>query len=126
VIAAAVSHVLVTGVDWAVLVPLVLGGMPGTFLGSRVAHWVSEAVVKRGIVIVLTLTGLTLLQVPPEYVGLIGAALLILGPLGWAGIRRMHGLPPFETLSSGSGGSATAGPPRGRNDREGAGSGGRR
>ena len=122
VIAAAISHVIVTGVDWAVLLPLVLGGMPGTFLGSRVAHWVSEAVVKRGIVIVLTLTGLTLLQVPPEYVGLIGAALLILGPLGWAGVRRMHGLPPFETLSSGSGGGsgggAASGPPRGRGDRE--------
>ncbi|MGH3317354.1 MAG: sulfite exporter TauE/SafE family protein [Nocardioidaceae bacterium] len=126
VIAAAISHVLVTGIDWAVLLPLVLGGMPGTFLGSRVAHWVSEAVVKRGIVIVLTLTGLTLLQVPPEYVGLIGAALLILGPLGWAGVRRMHGLPPFETLSSGSGGGATAGPPRGRDDREDAGSSRRR
>jgi uncharacterized protein len=126
VIAAAISHVIVTGIDWAVLIPLVLGGMPGTFLGSRVAHWVSEAVVKRGIVIVLTLTGLTLLQVPPEYVGLIGAALLILGPLGWAGIRRMHGLPPFETLSSGLGGGTTAGPPRGRDDREEAGSSRRR
>jgi len=126
VLAAAISHVIVTGVDWAVLIPLVLGGMPGTFLGSRVAHWVSEAVVKRGIVIVLTLTGLTLLQVPPEYVGLIGAALLILGPLGWAGIRRMHGLPPFETLSSGLGGGSTGGPPRGRDDREEAGSSRRR
>ncbi len=118
VLAAAVSHVIVTGVSWEVLIPLVVGGMPGTYLGSRVAHWVSEAVVKRGIVIVLTLTGLTLLQVPPEYVGLIGAALLILGPLGWAGVRRMHGLPPFETLSSGSGGGAASGPPRGRGDRE--------
>ena len=112
VLAAAVSHMIVTGPEWNVLIPLIVGGTPGTFLGSRLAHWVSEGVVKRGIVIVLTLTGLTLLGVPPEYVGLIGAALLILGPLAWGGVRRMHGLAPFETL--GNGGSGGAGEASGR------------
>ncbi|MDP9444468.1 MAG: sulfite exporter TauE/SafE family protein [Actinomycetota bacterium] len=103
VLSAAISHVLVTGIDWAVLLPLVLGGTPGTFLGSRIAHWVSQTVVKRGIVIVLTLTGLTLLGVPPQAVGVTGAALLILGPLAWGGVRRAHGLAPFETIGSGNG-----------------------
>jgi uncharacterized membrane protein YfcA len=112
VLSAAIGHVLVSGVDWAVLIPLILGGTPGTFLGSRLAHWVSEGVVKRGIVIVLTLTGLTLLEVPPEYVGLIGAALLILGPLAWGGVRRMHGLPPFETISTGTGNGGVSGSSR--------------
>jgi uncharacterized protein len=102
VLAAAISHVIVTGVDMNVLVPLILGGTPGTFVGSRLAHLVSPAVVKRGIVIVLTLTGLTLLGMPPEYVGLIGAALLILGPLAWGAVRQMHGLPPFEMLNAGT------------------------
>ncbi len=120
VMAAAISHMIVTGPDWNVLIPLIVGGTPGTFLGSRLAHWVSEGVVKRGIVIVLTLTGLTLLEVPPEYVGLIGAALLILGPLAWGGVRRAHGLPPFETLGNGSGSGAGGGPAPSRtpHDRE--------
>jgi uncharacterized membrane protein YfcA len=109
VFAAAVSHMIVTGVDWTILVPLVIGGMPGTYLGSRLAHWVNEGYVKRGIVIVLTLTGLTLLEVPPEYVGLIGAALLILGPLAWGGVRVLNGLPPFETLGAGPGSSSANG-----------------
>jgi uncharacterized protein len=117
VLSAAVSHVIVSGVDWSVLIPLVVGGTPGTFLGSRLAHWVSEGVVKRGIVIVLTLTGLTLLEVPPEYVGLIGAALLILGPLAWGGVRRAHGLPPFESLGNGTGGGLGA-PSRPTPDRD--------
>jgi uncharacterized protein len=102
VLAAAISHVIVTGVDMNIIIPLIVGGTPGTFLGSRLAHLVSPAVVKRGIVIVLTLTGLTLLGTPPEYVGLIGAALLILGPLAWGGVRQLHGLPPFEMLNSGA------------------------
>jgi uncharacterized membrane protein YfcA len=118
VLAAAVSHWIVTGVDWGILVPLVIGGMPGTYLGSRLAHWVNEGYVKRGIVIVLTLTGLTLLEVPPEYVGLIGAALLILGPLAWGGVRRMHGLPPFDKLSSGPGSGGAGGRADGRARRE--------
>jgi uncharacterized protein len=114
VLAAAVSHWIVTGVDWGILVPLIIGGMPGTYLGSRLAHWVNEGYVKRGIVIVLTLTGLTLLEVPPEYVGLIGAALLILGPLAWGGVRRMHGLPPFDLLANGAGNGGAGGRATGR------------
>ena len=69
VLSAAISHVIVSGVDWAVLIPLIVGGSPGTFLGARIANWVSQSVIRRGIVIVLTLTGLNMLGVPPEVVG---------------------------------------------------------
>lgn len=96
VLAAAVGHVLTEGVTWAVLIPLVLGGTPGTFLGSRMAAWVSQSVIRRGIVIVLTLTGLKMLGVPPEAVGLIGAGLLLLGPLAWGFLRQRRGLPAFD------------------------------
>ena len=96
VLSAAISHVLVTGVDWGVLIPLIVGGTPGTFLGARMAAWVSQSVIRRGIVIVLTLTGLKMLQVPAEYVGMIGAAMLLLGPLVWGFIRQTRGLPAFD------------------------------
>ncbi len=96
VLAAAISHVLVTGVDWAVLIPLIVGGTPGTFLGARLANWVSQSVIRRGIVIVLTLTGLKMLGVSPEVVGIIGAGLLLLGPLAWGFIRQTRGLPAFD------------------------------
>jgi uncharacterized membrane protein YfcA len=96
VLAAAVGHVVTEGVAWAVLVPLVLGGTPGTFVGARMAAWVSQSVIRRGIVIVLTLTGLKMLGVPPEWVGIIGAGLLLLGPLAWGLIRQKRGLPAFD------------------------------
>jgi len=96
VLSAAISHVLVSGVEWAVLIPLILGGSPGTFLGARLANWVSQSVIRRGIVIVLTLTGLTMLGVPPQAVGIIGAALLLLGPLFWGFVRQSRGLPAFD------------------------------
>jgi uncharacterized membrane protein YfcA len=95
VLSAAISHVIVTGVDWEVLIPLVVGGSPGTFVGAHIANWVSQGVVRRGIVIVLTLTGLGMLHVPPTVVGMVGAGLLILGPVAWGLVRRRHGLPAF-------------------------------
>jgi uncharacterized membrane protein YfcA len=100
VLAAAVGHVLNEGVVWAVLIPLVLGGTPGTFLGARLAGWVSQSVIRRGIVIVLLLTGLKMLGVPPEGVGMIGAGLLLLGPLAWGFVRQAHGLPNFDNDST--------------------------
>ena len=96
VLAAAVGHVVNEGVTWAVLIPLVLGGTPGTFLGARMAAWVSQSVIRRGIVIVLSLTGLTMLGVSPVWVGMIGAGLLLLGPLVWGFVRQRRGLPAFD------------------------------
>jgi uncharacterized membrane protein YfcA len=96
VLSAAISHVLVSGVEWAVLIPLILGGSPGTFIGARMANWVSQSVIRRGIVIVLTLTGLNMLGVPPRTVGVVGAALLLLGPLAWGFVRQKRGLPAFD------------------------------
>lgn len=96
VLAAAVGHVFTEGVQWAVLIPLILGGTPGTFLGARMAAWVSQSVIRRGIVIVLSLTGLKMLGVPPQWVGIIGAGMLLLGPLLWGYLRQLRGLPAFD------------------------------
>jgi uncharacterized membrane protein YfcA len=96
VLAAAAGHVITEGVTWTVLIPLVLGGTPGTFLGARLAGWVSQSVIRRGIVMVLTLTGLKMLGVPPEWIGWLGAAMVLLGPLAWGFVRQAHGLPNFD------------------------------
>lgn len=96
VLAAAIGHVVTEGVVWAVLIPLILGGSPGTYLGARMSSWVSQSVIRRGIVIVLTLTGLKMLGVPPEVIGFLGAGILLLGPLAWGFVRQAHGLPNFD------------------------------
>ncbi len=100
VLSAAISHMIVSGADWSVLIPLIIGGSPGTFLGARIANRVSQSVIRRGIVIVLTLTGLTMLGVPPRIVGIVGAGLLLLGPLAWGYVRQARGLPPFDPNSA--------------------------
>jgi hypothetical protein len=98
VLSAAVSHLIVTGVDWRILVPLIVGGTPGTYCGARLSSWVSESVIRRGIVLVLALTGLTMLGVPATGIAIIGAAMVVLGPLVWGFARRSQGLQPFENI----------------------------
>lgn len=100
VVAAAIGHILITGVDWSVLIPLMIGGSLGTALGARLASLVNQSVIRRGIVMVLTLTGLGMLGVDPTWVGILGAGMVILGPVVWGAIRRQHGLPAFDHLGS--------------------------
>ncbi|WP_370617625.1 sulfite exporter TauE/SafE family protein [Mumia sp. Pv 4-285] len=93
VLSAAITHVIVTGVDFEILIPLIVGGTPGTYLGARIANRVPQGIVRRGIVVVLSLTGLSLLGVPPVAVGIIAAAMVILGPIAWSLVRARIGLP---------------------------------
>jgi uncharacterized membrane protein YfcA len=99
VLSAAVSNIIVHGINWEVLIPLIIGGSPGTFVGSRLAGRVPQSVIRRGIVIVLTVSGLALLNVDPVVVGMVGGALLILGPVMWGLVRASVGLPMFGPRS---------------------------
>ena len=96
VISAAVGQWINHGVEWAVLIPLIVGGSPGTFLGSRMARWVSQSVIRRGIVIVLTMSGAKMLGANSTALVIIAAALLLLGPLFWGFVRQTRGIPAFD------------------------------
>ncbi len=108
VFAAAISNIFLHGLDWELLIPLVLGSVPGTILGSKIAPRVPQSIIRRGIVVVLTMSGVALLdkagwaplgagedQTYPELIGAVGIAMLILVPLLWGLLRKQLGLPMF-------------------------------
>jgi hypothetical protein len=75
-------------------------------LGSRIAPRVPQSIIRRGIVIVLTMSGVALLdksgwaplgedETHPVLIALIGVAMLVLVPLIWGLIRKTQGLPMF-------------------------------
>lgn len=99
VLAAAVSHVIVTGIDWNVLIPLVVGSIPGIWFGSKIANRVPQMFIRRGIVLLLFVTGLGLAGVDAVLALAIGAAAFVLGTIGWALLRRRYGLPAFGTVA---------------------------
>jgi uncharacterized membrane protein YfcA len=108
VLSAAIANIIVNGLEWSILIPLVVGSVPGTLLGSRIAPRVPQSVIRRGIVVVLTMSGVALLdkagwaplgagddQTHPVLIAVIGVALLVLVPIVWGFLRRGEGLPMF-------------------------------
>jgi len=109
VLSAAVANIIAEGgLDLGLTVPLILGSVPGTILGSRLAPKVPQSFIRRGIVIVLTMSGVALLDkagwaplgageddTHPILIAGIGLALLVLVPLVWGALRRTEGLPYF-------------------------------
>lgn len=90
VIAAAIGHVMVTGVDWNLLVPLILGGSIGTYFGSTFASRVPQGLIRRGITIVLAVTASAMLGASPALIGAIALVLVAGGPLVWRVLVRRY------------------------------------
>ncbi len=108
VLAAAVSNIAIHGIDWGLLIPLLIGSVPGTIIGARLAPRVPQSFIRRGIVVVLTMSGVALLdkagwaplgagedETHPILIAGIGLAMVVLVPLIWGVIRRTQGLPMF-------------------------------
>lgn len=106
VLAAAISNIALYGLDWGILVPLVLGSVPGTLIGSAIAPRVPQSFIRRGIVIVLTMSGVALLdkagwaplgkeETHPMLIAGVGLAVLLVLPVVWGFLRKSQGLPMF-------------------------------
>ena len=108
VLAAAISNILLHGLDFTLTIPLIIGSVPGTLLGSSIAPKVPQSIIRRGIVVVLTMSGVALLdkagwaplgagddQTHPVLIALIGVAMIVLVPIIWGFLRRNEGLPMF-------------------------------
>jgi uncharacterized membrane protein YfcA len=106
VLAAAISNIIAHGLDWSILIPLIVGSVPGTILGSKIAPRVPQSYIRRGIVVVLTMSGLALLdkagwgplgagedETYPVLIAVVGIVLLVAVPVVWALLRRQLGLP---------------------------------
>ncbi|WP_418064059.1 sulfite exporter TauE/SafE family protein [Pimelobacter simplex] len=108
VLSAALANIAIHGLEWSLVIPLVVGSVPGTLIGARLAPRVPQSYIRRGIVIVLTMSGVALLfkaglhpfgegheTAEALVVAGIGIAMLVLVPLVWGLIRRQHDLPMF-------------------------------
>ena len=104
VLAAAIANIAIHGLDWEITLPLIAGSVPGTLIGARIAPRVPQSYIRRGIVVVLTMSGVALLdkagwaplgreETYPVVIGLVGLAVLLLLPIVWGFLRKEQGLP---------------------------------
>ena len=108
VLAAAISNIALHGLDWGLLIPLIVGSVPGTLLGSKIAPHVPQSYIRRGIVVVLTMSSIALLdkagwaplgagedETNPMLVVAAGVVVLVVLPVIWGVLRKFEGLPMF-------------------------------
>lgn len=91
VISAAAGHLLFGEVDWSVVLPLVLGSVPGAYIGARLSSRVAGGIVRRALALVLLASGLKMLGVSNEWTVVAVLAAFILGSLGWMLARVRNG-----------------------------------
>ncbi|WFE23763.1 sulfite exporter TauE/SafE family protein [Solwaraspora sp. WMMD937] len=93
VIAAAVGHLLFGDFRLDLTASLLLGAVPGAWLGAQLSSRAPGGLVRRALTLVLLASAMKLLGVPdiPLLVAL--AAVVVAGSFGWMAARRRHGLP---------------------------------
>lgn len=89
--AAALGHMLFGDFQLGLTFSLLLGSIPGVYLGARYSSRAPDRIIRRILVFVLMASGLKLLNVPTSDLGIILLAALISGPAIWAMIRVTHG-----------------------------------
>jgi uncharacterized membrane protein YfcA len=93
--AAALGHALFGEVQLGLTLGLLVGAIPGVWIGARLSSRAPQMIVRRALALVLIASGLKLLNASN---GQLLAALVIVGiagPLLWMAARRTVGLPAF-------------------------------
>lgn len=98
VASAALGHALFGDLDLGISLPLIIGGVPGAYLGAHLSARLPGGIVRRALAFVLLASGLKLLEVSNEWTAVILLAALVLGPVVWMLIRRRHGFPALASV----------------------------
>lgn len=93
VASAAFGHLVFGDFQITITASLLLGSIPGVFLGAQLSARAPGGLVRRALAFVLLASSLKLLGVPNATTGVMLVAVLCIGPFLWIAARRHHGLP---------------------------------
>jgi uncharacterized membrane protein YfcA len=93
VMSAALGHVLFGDFQLGLTTSLLVGCIPGVWLGAHLSARAPGGIVRRALAFVLLASALKLLDVSNRDTGMILLAVAIMAPLLWMVVRRRHGFP---------------------------------
>jgi len=93
VMSAALGHVLFGDFQLGLTASLLVGCMPGVWLGAHLSARAPGGLVRRALAFVLLASALKLLDVSNRDTGMILLAVAVMAPLVWMVVRRRHGFP---------------------------------
>jgi uncharacterized membrane protein YfcA len=96
--AAALGHAFFGDLQLDITMALLVGSIPGVYLGSRISSSAPQGIVRRALALVLIASGLKLLGADTVAMGWAIVAVCLAGPALWAWARRKNGLAPVALL----------------------------
>ena len=93
VASAAIGHLLFGDFRLDLTASLLVGCLPGVYLGARLSSRAPGGLVRRALALVLLASGLKLLGLPDAAMVWVLAVVVVIGPLLWMRARARHGLP---------------------------------
>jgi uncharacterized membrane protein YfcA len=93
VASAALGHVLFGDFQLGLTSSLLVGCIPGVWVGAHLSARAPGGLVRRALAFVLLASALKLLDVSTTHTGVILLAVAIVAPLLWMVVRRRHGFP---------------------------------
>lgn len=91
VVAAAIAHLIFGDVDWSVTLPIILGSVPGAYVGAQLSSRIAGGLVRRALAIILFVAGLALLGVSGQWVFVSLGVIAFGGTMAWGLARRSMG-----------------------------------
>src|SRR4051794_25413611 len=92
VASAALGHILFGDFKLDLTTSLLIGSVPGVYIGARVSAIAPGRVIRRALAFVLTASALKLLNVGNVQVAVVLTSAAVLGPLAWRHVRSTGGL----------------------------------
>jgi uncharacterized protein len=93
VASAALGHILFGDFRLDLTLSLILGSVPGAWLGARLSSRAPGGIVRRVLAFVLLASALKLLGLPTVQTGVVLAVMALAAPVAWMVVRRRHGFP---------------------------------
>ena len=98
VASAALGHALFGDLDLGLTLPLIIGSIPGAFVGAQLSARMSGGFVRRALAFVLLASALKLLGLGNEATIIVLAVVLLAAPIVWMQIRRSRGFPALAMV----------------------------
>jgi uncharacterized protein len=102
VASAALGHLLFGDFRLDLTASLLIGCLPGVYLGARLSSRAPGGLVRRALALVLLASGLKLLEIGDAVMITVLGVVVVIGPLLWMRARARHGLPARARIITGA------------------------
>ncbi len=98
VASAAIGHALFGDLNLGLTLPLLIGSIPGAFIGAQLSARLAGGFVRRALAFVLLASALKLLGLSNEATVIVLGIVLVAAPITWMQIRRRRGFPALASV----------------------------